>query len=631
MVLGAAAGGTVAILLTAVALGPASVARAASAEQQLADRYAPIVALKQQDAACDTKGEAYRPVPVETVLGRPDVRLERADGTLITTAPTAADLFGRGAETYLDFPGTPLKAGCTYERWFKQIAAGAPTTAYAKVLTESGTPAKLALQYWLYYPFNDWNNKHESDWEMIQVMFDAASASAALTTHPTEVGFSQHEGGERAAWTSAKLSKDGDHPVVYPGSGSHANYFTSALWLGHSAQEGFGCDDTRGPSRRERTHAVLMPATTPTSPGNPFAWLTYDGHWGQKAGGPNTGPTGPNTKRQWTEPVSWAHDSWRAESTQVPAGGSLGASATSVFCAAVAGGSAVYLRFLRTPWFVLGVLALVALAAGWISRRTRWSPAHPLPIDQSRSGGEILRAGWRLYRVYWPLFLGIGLIFIPLSVLAALLQGALFSLTPVGALVDVARNDPIITAVIALTIGSLSTIVATVLVTAASADAVDRLDEGEHPDALDAYRGIRTHVAALGWAWLRILAITGLLTLTVIGIPIAIVYLVRRSVVTEACVIEELPATASLKRSARLVTGESWRVFVIAAFVNTTALLLGPLLGITVMLLTSSSLFLINVTSSLVYVIVMPYVGIALSLLLYDLRTRNDALDPSTA
>ena len=287
----------------------------------------------------------------------------------------------------------------------------------------------------------------------------------------------------------------------------------------------------------------------------------------------------------------------------------------------------MYLRFLRTPWFVLGVLALVALLAGWISRRTRWSPAHPRPIDQSRSGGEILRAGWRLYRVFWPLFLGVGLIFIPLSVLAALLQGALFSITPVGALVDVARSDPIITAVIALTIGSLSTIVATVLVTAASADAVDRIDEGEHLDALDAYRGIRTHVAALGWAWLRILVITGMLTLSVIGIPIAIVYLVRRAVVTEACVIEELPATASLKRSARLVTGESWRVFVIAAFVNTTALLLGPLLGIALMLLTSSSLFLINVTSALVYVIVMPYVGIALALLLYDLRTRQESID----
>ena len=57
-------------------------------------------------------------------------------------------------------------------------------------------------------------------------MFDAGSAPAALTTHPTEVGFSQHEGGERAGWTSTKLSKEGDRPVVYPGSGSHANYFT---------------------------------------------------------------------------------------------------------------------------------------------------------------------------------------------------------------------------------------------------------------------------------------------------------------------------------------------------------------------------------------------------------------------
>ena len=49
-------------------------------------------------------------------------------------------------------------------------------------------PGKLALQYWFFYVFNDFNNLHEGDWEMIQLNFDAASAEEALSKKPTEIG-----------------------------------------------------------------------------------------------------------------------------------------------------------------------------------------------------------------------------------------------------------------------------------------------------------------------------------------------------------------------------------------------------------------------------------------------------------
>ena len=68
---------------------------------------------------------------------------------------------------------------------------------------------------------------------------------------PIEVGYSSHEGAERADWGDEKLEiVDGTHPVVYPAAGSHANKFTEALYLGSSAEAGVGCDDTRGPHRR---------------------------------------------------------------------------------------------------------------------------------------------------------------------------------------------------------------------------------------------------------------------------------------------------------------------------------------------------------------------------------------------
>ena len=66
--------------------------------------------------------------------------------------------------------------GCDYERWSRRLAAGSEPTVYAHVATEAGDPGQLALQYWFFYAFNDFNNTHEGDWEMIQLVFDADDA-----------------------------------------------------------------------------------------------------------------------------------------------------------------------------------------------------------------------------------------------------------------------------------------------------------------------------------------------------------------------------------------------------------------------------------------------------------------------
>ena len=80
---------------------------------------------------------------------------------------------------------------------------------------------------------------------------------------PESIGYSSHEGAERAEWGDDKLEVvEGTHPVVYPAAGSHANKFTEALYLGSSAEAGVGCDDTRGP------HVEFTPAvkTIPSDP-----------------------------------------------------------------------------------------------------------------------------------------------------------------------------------------------------------------------------------------------------------------------------------------------------------------------------------------------------------------------------
>jgi hypothetical protein len=72
-------------------------------------------------------------------------------------------------------------------------------------------------------------------------------------------------------------------------------------------------------------------------------------------------------------------------------------------------------------------------------------------------------------------------------------------------------------------------------------------------------------------------------------------------------------------------------VLAIGALANVTAFLLGPIVGVAVLFLTSGSLVVINLISSLVYAVVVPYAGIAITLLFYDLRCRQAGEQPTAA
>ena len=154
-------------------------------ERALADRFAPVVRLVEQDEECGP-GEPYDPLDVDLLLdGEPTVALRgpwRATD-LVKIGPSAEDLRNR-YEYHLDFPGDALNPGCDYERWSRRLAAGSEPTVYAHVGAEPGKPGKLALQYWFFYAFNDFNNTHEGDWEMIQLVFDADDAARGARAGP---------------------------------------------------------------------------------------------------------------------------------------------------------------------------------------------------------------------------------------------------------------------------------------------------------------------------------------------------------------------------------------------------------------------------------------------------------------
>ena len=297
--------GAVSAALVALGGGTAHAADG-TAVQQLADAYAPIVVIRTQTTPCGA-GEPYLPVSVDSVLGQPSVTLMGPGGQSLA-APTSADLAGKGDGWYLDLPGKPLNPGCDYEQWFAQTWGGKPAVLYARAATDPDHPGMLALQYWFWWVFNDWNDKHEGDWEMIQLLFPVGTVEQALTSTPESIAFAQHEGSETAPWADTKVHRQGNHIVVYPAAGSHAAYYTQAQWFGKSAAAGFGCDNTLAPGTILHPQIQVMP-DQPT-PG--FEWLSFTGRWGEKAPSFNNGPTGPNTKTQWAHPVTWQQQGGRS-------------------------------------------------------------------------------------------------------------------------------------------------------------------------------------------------------------------------------------------------------------------------------------------------------------------------------
>ena len=348
-----AALGAVALLAPA-SPGPARAQTPDDDVTRLLEDYAPVLVLRRQTEPCGD-GERFLPVAVDTIFGRDDVVLRDADGNVLVTAPTAADLADGPEDRWIDLPGNTLDPGCSYEEWFDSLDAD--PAIYGRVVLDGD---HVVVQYWFFWVYNQWNDVHEGDWEMMQIVFDASTATEALAAGPTTWALAQHEGSEYATVgeNDAKVELvDGTHPVVYAAMGSHASFFSSSRWFGKSGATGFGCDDTSAPIEQIRPPVIAMPADG--SAEGSFAWLSYAGHWGQQAPAFDNGPTGPNTKTQWEEPVSWVEDEGRDSAVALPYAESR---ATETFCDLSAAGSTLFNRLLDRPVLVLAGLVLVVAA-----------------------------------------------------------------------------------------------------------------------------------------------------------------------------------------------------------------------------------------------------------------------------
>jgi len=96
----------------------------------------------------------------------------------------------------------------------------------------------LVLQYWFFYPFNNWRsgffgaNDHEADWEMICLYLSEDVESGEV--QPEWVAYATHDyAGDdlRRNWNDSEVEKVGEHPVIYVGAGSHASYYQQGEYL----------------------------------------------------------------------------------------------------------------------------------------------------------------------------------------------------------------------------------------------------------------------------------------------------------------------------------------------------------------------------------------------------------------
>jgi hypothetical protein len=220
-------------------------------------------------------------------------------------------------------------------------------TYYGRVARAAGY---VCLQYWFFYAMNDWRstfsgvNDHEADWEVVTVYLADRPRTAP---EPAWVAFSSHDhhGDElRRRWDDPGLHRLGDHPVLYPGAGSHSGAFVPgdyvvsvnppqlrkpmavvrraqrllAPWHDETRpNEGFGIpfvDYCRGdgkavgPAQPESWQAVLIDELTP--------WVRdYRGLWGldtEDHFGGERAPAGPRYERNgsvrlsWSDPLGWA-------------------------------------------------------------------------------------------------------------------------------------------------------------------------------------------------------------------------------------------------------------------------------------------------------------------------------------
>jgi hypothetical protein len=261
---------------------------ASAADQDFAEQYAPILYFEVN--------ERCYPMDVSYAFNN-SYLYENGNPTPLSLEPTAALLKNYTTDNYFldNQRGTVAVGDNGIEDDYHSKMAALGYKVYANVDTAAGV-----IQYWFFYAFNGGDlNRHEGDWEMVQVVLSAGQ--------PAEVMYSQHYAGQKAQWK--QVDKDGDHVKVYVARGSHANYIKP-----YSGKVGLASDSVADNGR------ILRPSDYTIEVLGAQPWLSFGGRWGWAGVDQSTtteasimgeaGPNGPKFREGGTmwQPFSWAGD-----------------------------------------------------------------------------------------------------------------------------------------------------------------------------------------------------------------------------------------------------------------------------------------------------------------------------------
>jgi hypothetical protein len=267
-------------------IGTSFIGVVSAADQELAEQYAPVLYFE--------KNEKCYPVDFSYALDN-SYLYQVGNPTPISTTPTAAILANYTSDSYYldNQQGTVAVGDNGIENDYQSKMNTLGYTVFAHV-----DSASSMIQYWFFYAFNGGDlNRHEGDWEMIQVAYAGGQ--------PTQVMYSQHYAGQSALWR--QVDYDGNHVKVYVARGSHANYIKP-----YSGKVGLASDSVgdNGKVLQPTEYTIIVLDNQP--------WLNFAGHWGfygsnQSAAAEasilgEAGPNGPKFRESGTmwQPQSWA-------------------------------------------------------------------------------------------------------------------------------------------------------------------------------------------------------------------------------------------------------------------------------------------------------------------------------------
>ena len=418
------------------------------------------------------------------------------------------------------------------------------------------------------------------------------------------------------------MHREGDRPIVFVGAGSHANYFAPRVFVGlGNGGEGVGCDDASGSVERTPLNAVLLPDKIIDSH-DPFAWLGFKGYWGEQAGPEHEGASNPVTKQNWLKPIAW-EDRLRDASTTVPLRNTMGPNAIATFCDMISFGAGSIMPWYRTqPALLLAALGLVS-AGGLVGlTRTRYLPVRNLPLRSRRRMGQLLLASLELYRRKAFVFLSLGLVVLPVGMIAPGLGWPRDWALPFNLYgpLDAEIGD----LVRALLQVELRFGLAYLLLLWSSTTVIARLDRGDPVGTAEALIDLVRSLPRLLVARSISMATIVLLTLTIVGVPLAFWLALRWAYAEQAVLLDGRPALRSLRLSAVLADRDPWWSASAVLGLGLIGFAAASAFGVAAILfLNTMPLVYVNLATSIVFVAVAPFIAIAMSLVYFDLQARR--------